>query len=182
MKPKKGANEFMEFGGQGAFEPTPLERHLQTQNLAKLVGKTIFDLINNPPKINRLPHDETVMTAIIQNSGVEENETHLQTDLTLTIPLNGEPLRELFQKTGLEDLDAILERLNAIAVEERMGIIVAYDDGEALDDAAGKPSGEPDAGIKSVIVNLHRPINLAHYPRMKEENEDFLNLFEWELF
>lgn len=181
MKPKEGTNVFTDFGGPSAFDPTPLERNLQTQNLASLVGKAVFDLINNPPKIHRIPQEACDMNPVIKIEDLRD--THLQTDLTLTIPMKGTPLEELIQKTGLENLEEILARLTNIAKEEGMQIIIAYDDGEGLENAAEMASDRSFApALESVIVNLYRTTNLAHYPRMKEQNEDFLNLFEWDLF
>lgn len=184
MKPKVRANEFTDFGGPSAFDPTPLERRLMQNNLSNIVGRAVFDIISKPPKISRLPQKESDLIPIIQNAeGTGGNkETHLQTDLTLTIPVNGEELVELLQKTGMKDLAAILERLETIAVEERMGIIIAYDDGEPMGNAGEKPAEGLNSATGSVIVNLHRTLNLAYYPRMNEKNEEFLNLFEWELY
>lgn len=182
MKPKVRANEFTDFGGPGAFDPTPLERHIQAQNLTKLVGKTVFDLINNPPRIHRIPHNNEDLLPVIHNAGVEEKDTHYQTDLTLTIPANGAPFQELLQKTGLNDMEAILRKLTDLAREENMQIIIAWDTGETLEKEAENKVYKPSQGTECVIVNLHRDINLALHPRLREENEVFLDSFEWELF
>jgi len=175
MNPKEGANEFTAFGGPDAFGPSPLEKRLKETNVPESVSRAIIGMVFAPPKIERLPKEFSDFIPVITNAG--EEETPVQVDRTLTIPINGEPLKQLLEKTGLADLNAILERLTGLATEEGLNIIIAYNDSE--DAADGAEAEEMSTGNPgNVIVNFH--YNAGN--RIREENENFMDMFEWEVF
>lgn len=184
----KESNEFMDFGGENAFGPSPLEQHLKDCHIPSNVSRAIFEHVMAPPRIDRLPSiDIGLMPVISGLIGIpvmrECDVEYLETDLTVFLPVAGEALDKILQKTGLADLEAVIARFNDLAKEENLEIVVGYDDGEEGADSAAPADSMPENPEKGfVIVNIYKKDDYEYQGRMGKENEDFIDIFDYELF
>ncbi len=128
----------------------------------KVVRRAVLAILETPPVITeKEPDDEMVlrnMKILAENIGPKP------TDLTLFIPLNGK-LPELLRKSGCESLEALVEKIQSIAIKERLGFLTGV-----------------DHDARQLVVNIHKQPGKDYSRPMSKEDHDFICLFDTEVF
>jgi hypothetical protein len=172
-------NEFLSMDGENVFSASKFVRELKALPDSS-VRAAIFETIMSGPKIQTRPADDCdcheifvktgTLPGMIITLGRDEAEDVTPAlelppvDVTVTVPINGRPLKDLLQKTGLASLEDIIERFKEIAAEENVQILIGDDD---------------DKG--EVIINMSKKDRYTRQKRMQPANEDFIEHFKWEV-
>ncbi len=128
------------------------------------VRDSIIGTISHPPVIVEArctKRRNKPLNIEIKDCPEQKEATNKPTDLTIFIPLNGNELAYLYEKTGCTNLEQIIERLQDIAIDCGLGFICAVDQEE-----------------KQLLVNLHKVQGAQYNKIMDKEQVTFINCFQ----